>query len=351
MGISDHAHEGHPAPEGPETTPEHSQSTAAPSRIVVVEDDDDVRDLLSSFLSDEGYQVDAFAAGRPALAHVQRQPPDLVLLDIWLPDIDGYQICREIMERLGAAAPPVIFLTARTETAARVAGLDAGAVDYIPKPFEIDEVVARVRAALRSKAVRDALAAQAATDPLTGLLNRGQLDARAVEALALARRHGRPLAVLMVDIDHFKRINDTYGHQAGDATLREVARRIRRVSRASDIVGRYGGEEFVLLLPETDADGALAMAEKIRREIGTWPIVLSDVLPPTAPTTLEAGAAAAQASAGRREVRIQVSVGVACATAQMLDPAALYAAADRALYRAKAAGRNRVVLDQPDEHR
>src|SRR5581483_9003994 len=312
--------------------------------------DDDVRELLSSYLSDEGYQVDAFATGRPALAHIQRQPPDLVLLDIWLPDIDGYQICREIMERLGAAAPPVIFLTARTETAARVAGLDAGAVDYIPKPFEIDEVVARVRAALRSKAVRDALAAQAATDPLTGLLNRGQLDVRAAEALALARRHGRPLAALMVDIDHFKRINDTYGHQAGDAVLREVAGRIRRVSRASDVVGRYGGEEFVLLLPETDAAGALAMAEKVRREISTRQIVLPDVPAPAAPATLEAGAEA-QARAGRREVWIQVSVGVAGATAQMLDPAALYAAADRALYRAKAAGRNRVVLDQPDEHR
>src|SRR5205823_6087308 len=140
------------------------------------------------------------------------------------------------------------------------------------KPFAQAELIARVRAALRTKAVRDGFAEQATRDGLTGVLNRRELDAQAEGAVALALRHGRPLACLMVDIDHFKRINDHFGHAAGDAVLREVAVRISAVCRASDIVGRYGGEEFLLLLPEAAASGAVETGDKLRGALADDPV-------------------------------------------------------------------------------
>jgi diguanylate cyclase (GGDEF)-like protein len=208
---------------------------------------------------------------------------------------------------------------------ARVAGLDAGAVDYIVKPFEQAELVARVRAALRTKAVRDGLAEKATRDGLTGLLNRQAVDERADAAVRLAERHGRPLACLMTDMDHFKRINDEYGHAAGDEVLREAARRIVDACRASDVVGRYGGEEFVLLLPETRASEAVTTGDKIRRVISEHPVEFEGLAIP-----------------------VTASVGVAAWDGSM-EASMLYRAADQALYRAKRRGRNVTELHCSDE--
>ena len=168
----------------------------------------------------------------------------------------------------------MIFLTAHAHTAARVEGLDAGAVDYIVKPFEHPELTARVRAALRTKTVRDVLATEAATDALTGLLNRSQLGPSLDGLVAAARRFGRPLGCLMADIDHFKALNDAHGHLAGDQVLREVAARFRAGQRESDVLVRFGGEEFLALLPETDALGARTLAERLRVRIGGSPIAI-----------------------------------------------------------------------------
>ena len=224
---------------------------ANPLPLVLVADDDGVtRAVVSAWLARSGYAIVAARDGEEALRLTGERSPDLLLVDVTMPGLDGYDVCRAI--QTGAEAPPpLIFLTAHGDTAARVTGLDAGAVDYIVKPFDQDELVARVRAALRTKSVRDGLARQAAHDPLTGLLNRRELDARAVGAVALAKRHGRALSCLMLDIDHFKGINDEHGHAAGDVVLHETARRLTAACRVSDIVARYGGEEFVLLLPET----------------------------------------------------------------------------------------------------
>jgi two-component system cell cycle response regulator len=215
----------------------------------------------------------------------------------------------------------VIFLTAHTHTDARVAGLDAGAVDYIVKPFANEELVARVRAALRTKAVHDGLAERAARDGLTGLFNRRELDTRAHQAVALADRHARPFSCLLLDIDHFKLVNDTHGHAAGDTVLREAAQRICDASRISDIVGRYGGEEFVVLLPETDGPAAVAAADKLRALLADSPVPV-----------------------GRGRISIRASIGVATWDDSMRTPSDLYAAADGALYRAKALGRDRTEL-------
>ena len=292
--------------------------------LVLVADDDGVtRAMVSAWLRDSGLDVVAARDGDEALVVATEQQPDLLLVDVTMPGRDGYDVCRAI-QAASAVPPPVIFLTAHATTTARVAGLDAGAVDYIVKPFEQAELIARVRAALRTKAVRDGFVEQATRDGLTGLLNRREIDAHAEAAVSLAHRHGRSVSFLMVDIDHFKRINDRYGHAAGDEVLREVARRIFAACRTSDVVGRYGGEEFLLLLPETFADDAITTGNKIRRVLSEEPVKCGDL-----------------------RIAVTASVGVA-----ELDPgmktAELYEAADRALYRAKELGRNRTELHRPD---
>jgi two-component system cell cycle response regulator len=202
-----------------------------------------------------------------------------------------------------------------------VAAQDGEEALRLAAEHEPDLLLARVRAALRTKAVRDGFVEKAASDGLTGLLNRRELDLRAEAAVALALRHGRALSCLMVDLDHFKQINDRHGHAAGDAVLREAAERISSSSRASDVIGRYGGEEFLLLLPETDARAAVATGDRLRLGLSKAPFHV-----------------------GGAELTVTASVGVAVWDEPMMTTAALYAAADDALYRAKELGRNRTEL-------
>ncbi len=218
--------------------------------------------------------------------------------------------------------PAVIFLTGRDATADRVTGLDAGAVDYVAKPFDPAELVARVQAAVRMKLRMDDLSRRAVTDPLTGMLNRAELDQRTVEQMALASR-GRSFACVMIDIDHFKLLNDRHGHAAGDEVLREVARRIRSSVRLSDLVFRYGGDEFLVLVLDADAARAEVVGKTLLRVIGCSPVPVGDGLVP---------------------VDISVSIGVAGWQLEMLEPEDLFAAADAALYRAKRLGRARVAV-------
>ena len=289
--------------------------------VVLVADDDRVtRAMVSSWLSGAGYEVIGAADGEQALELAREHDPDLLLVDVTMPGRDGYEVCRAIQAE-SRTPPPVIFLTAHSQTNARVAGLDAGAVDYIVKPFANEELVARVRAALRTKAVHDGLVETASRDGLTGVFNRRELDARAAQTVALAARHGRPVACLLLDIDHFKQVNDVHGHAAGDTVLRESARRICEASRISDIVGRYGGEEFVVLLPETDGEGAVAAADKLRAALASTVVVV-----------------------GETSITVRASVGAAVWGDTMSTVADLYAAADRALYRAKELGRDRTEL-------
>ena len=293
--------------------------------MLVVDDDADIRALLTIGLRRAGYDVLSAADGDEGLRLARELLPDLALLDVSMPGRNGYEVCHELQTH-GRSAPPVIFLSAQRETDDRVAGLDSGAVDYVGKPFEFDELSARVRAALRTKGVRDALATAAVRDPVTGLLNRLGLDERAAEAVAAASRYGRALSCVMLDVDHFKGINDVHGHAAGDAVLREVAARLGGCARKSDPVGRYGGEEFVVLLPETDIDGAGVVAEKL---IG----VLRDSAVSIGPNVA---------------VRVTASAGVAALAQEMTSYESLYAEADRALLEAKRLGRDRVGFARSD---
>lgn len=298
---------------------------AQKSLVLVADDDRVTRAMVSSWLTNAGYEVAAAADGDEALRVVREREPDLLLVDVTMPGRDGYEVCREIQAE-STTPPPVIFLTAHGQTNARVAGLEAGAVDYIVKPFANEELIARVRAALRTKAVRDGLVERASRDGLTGLFNRRELDIRADEAIALTARHSRPLACLLVDIDHFKAINDAHGHAAGDAVLREAAQRIRNAVRISDIVGRYGGEEFVILLPETGGREGVAAANNVRERLAISPIETDEAT-----------------------IAVRASIGVATWDSTMRTRADLYAAADRALYEAKELGRDRTQLHDPPE--
>jgi diguanylate cyclase (GGDEF)-like protein len=291
--------------------------------ILIADDDPDILMLLGLLLERDGYRVVRASDGVEALKLARETLPDLCVLDVSMPGADGYDVCREL-QSLGPVAPPVIFLTANAHTSARVNGLDAGAVDYVVKPFDRDELKARVRAALRQKTARDVLAVEAATDTLTGLLNRSQLESTADELVALAERSERPLSCLMIDLDHFKHVNDTHGHAAGDAVLVETARRFAGTVRKVDVLVRYGGEEFLVLLPDTPVVGAITIAARLRESLEVGPVVFSG-------------------DEGTVAIPVRASVGIGTWSPGM-SAGDLIAQADRALYRAKALGRDRVEL-------
>ncbi len=259
------------------------ETQARPALILVADDEPINRSLIQRRLERAGYQVLTAENGSEAVEKTLATLPDLVILDIMMPIMDGLEACRRIKDDETTRDVPVIFLSARDETEVKVSGLSMGANDYISKPFKAEELLARVDVAMRLKHERDNLRAsaeearahaelaqeRAVTDALTGLLNRYGLQRALAREHAEARRYERPLACLMIDLDDFKKINDTHGHSAGDTALKQVATILTKVVRRSDMVFRYGGEEFLVLLPETDLEGAAALAEKIRESAST----------------------------------------------------------------------------------
>jgi two-component system cell cycle response regulator len=295
-------------------------------KILVADDDPLSRRLLEACLGEAGYDVTVAVDGAEALRMIgQPDSPRLLVLDRVMPQMDGVDVCRAI--RKGAAEPYVyiILLTGRSEQEEIVEGFEAGADDYITKPFEIQELKARVRTGARIVerqeqliATREQLRVDAMYDALTGLLNRAAFFDIFKKDVARAERQKTPLALIMADLDHFKDTNDRYGHLAGDAVLGEAARRLRAALRASDSIGRYGGEEFVIVAPGCTATVAATLAERFRLCISATPIdVASD------------------------SISVTMSFGVA-ATSDMTKSSQLLRAADEALYRAKNGGRNTV---------
>ena len=305
---------------------------AASPTILVADDEPVNRTLLQRLLEREGYYVIAARNGSEAVEQARVALPDLVLLDVMMPEMDGLDACRLIKETEATRDIPIIFLSARDETEMKVSGLGLGADDYISKPFEAEELIARVHVAIRLKRERDQLRlsaeeasvradlaqARAMTDALTGLLNRYGLQHTLAREHAEARRYQRQLSCVLIDLDNFKTINDTYGHAIGDLTLQQVAGILREAVRASDTVFRYGGEEFLVLLPETDLDGAVALAEKIRTSAALRPF-----------------------GDGAQVFSLTLSAGASnlCTDESGHD---MIARADMALYHAKEQGRNRV---------
>ena len=295
-------------------------------RILVAEDERMSRTQLQGLLQRWGYTVDVVADGTAALDVLQsNDPPDLAVLDWVMPGVDGIDVCRTI--RKGKSEPYiyVILLTGQDSKTDMLAGFDAGADDYITKPFEAQELKARVQTGARIAELqqqlittREQLRFQGLRDSLTHVMNRVAFFELYDREVARARRTRASLALIIGDVDHFKRINDEFGHVAGDDVLRETARRLRLAQRACDAVARYGGEEFVVLAPDCDEPGGRGLAERFRSAIESEPM-------PFAHGT----------------ITVTMSFGVA-ATSNMDEAEKLLQIADERLYRAKNAGRNRV---------
>ena len=307
-------------------------------RILVVDDHEDNIELLRARLEARGYDVDGARDGQEALDQVEKVCPDLILLDVMMPKIDGIEVVRRLKARTAANELPfipVIMQTALDSTENKVEGLDAGADDYITKPINFAELEARVNSLLRIKALQSSLSARekelrelndklrqiSLTDGLTQIENRRSLEDRLNEMWQHSVRLHEPIAVVMCDIDKFKSVNDQHGHQAGDAVLKEFAQILRNEAREIDRVGRYGGEEFLLILPGTVLDAAVTFAERLREKVAKHTFSYTGG---TLCRTMSCGVA------GSPHPRIK-------------DQEALLKASDEALYVAKETGRNRVI--------
>ena len=318
------------------------QHTKPPSVFIV----DDVPiniQVLSTILSEEKYNIAVATNGEQALKMIRDVDPDIVLLDIMMPGIDGFEVCKELKSCQETLGIPIIFLTARTDTEDIINGFHHGAVDFVTKPFNTTELKARVRTHIELKRSRDLivemnkrllseieekermakdrerlvkeLEKMAITDSMTALYNHRHSIELLKKEIAEAKRYSQPLSLLMLDIDHFKSVNDTYGHPDGDTVLIEVSATIKELLRDSDHAGRYGGEEFIVVLPHTATKEAHITAERIRKNVEAikWDI---------------------------EGLRITISAGVA--TFDNETPSDLIKKADHLLYQAKNNGRNQV---------
>jgi diguanylate cyclase (GGDEF)-like protein len=299
-------------------------------KVLIAEDDSISRRMLEAFLVKWGYEVMVATEGEEAWGILQgNDAPRLAILDWMMPGRDGIDICRSVRQRKGRPYTYILLLTARGQKEDIVEGLEAGADDYVTKPFDPYELRARLRAGRRIVELqeqllqaREALRDQASRDPLTDLWNHGTILAILRKEVARASRTHGPFAVAMADVDRFKAINDTYGHPAGDAVLREASRRLRGAMRTYDSLGRYGGDEFLAVVPGCDPADAARFAESFRARIDRKAIETPEGL---IAVTLSLGVVALD---DLRDVKSDTLIRVA----------------DAALYRAKIAGRNRVAL-------
>jgi two-component system, cell cycle response regulator len=298
-------------------------------RVLIAEDDPVHRRLIEHLLEGWGYTVLAAADGAAAWRLLESEPAiPLVIADWEMPEMDGLALCRAIRGRFTEPYVYVILLTARDERDDMLQGFEAGADDYLTKPVHHSELNARIRAAkrildLQQKLLeaQERLRVQAMYDALTGIFNRGAVFEALRQELDRAKRQQSPLAAIMIDLDHFKQVNDQHGHLVGDQVLRETAQRIRRAVRKYDTVGRYGGEEFLVVAPGFAGAAAMDFAERLRLAFASSPIQTSG---PAIPVTLSLGVVAVERGW----------------SVELTD---LLSAADDALYRAKSGGRNRAV--------
>jgi len=299
-------------------------------KILIADDSPVSRHLLEATLRKWGYEVMVACDGAEALQILEREDaPALIILDWMMPGVTGLEVCQRIRQRGSEPYIYILLLTSKSQKEDLIEGMDAGADDYITKPFDQSELQVRLRAGTRLVdlqaqllSAREALREQATRDSLTRLWNRSSILEALTRELARAQRGSSPLGVVMVDLDHFKHINDNHGHPAGDAVLREAARCMHSSVRQYDAVGRYGGEEFLILLPNCGEADSCSQAERLRKQLAQTDIRFNDI-----------------------SFRITASFGVTAAVPG--DPwtaEGLIRKADEALYVAKRSGRNRVEI-------
>lgn len=290
--------------------------------ILVVDDQSNNVRLLKDILEDENYTVFTTDNGLSALEMVKSLKPDAILLDIMMPAMDGFEVCRELKKELDSKDIPVIMVTAKTESYDLKKALEIGAFDYIKKPIDEIEVIARVQSALRFKKHQDQLNEMASKDSLTGIYNHALLIELFEKELHKQERNGYMVSYVMLDIDFFKKVNDTYGHVPGDIVLKELSTILSNSIRSSDIVGRYGGEEFSIVFPDTDADTAYRLCERIRETVEKYEFNIGDQF-----------------------IKITISMGIFCKKSNDdISSKDAIKNADEALYLAKKNGRNRVEV-------
>lgn len=304
--------------------------------ILVVDDVKMNLQVMANILDHEGYEVTLVSNGYQALERVYSAQPDLILLDLMMPEISGLEVCEKIQADPDLADIPIIFLSASQEQEHLLEAFEKGAVDYVTKPFNTAELLARVKMHLELKYSRQKLKKLleeqvelvqqlerlANTDALTGIWNRRYLLTIAAQEINRSQRYNFSFSVLLIDIDYFKKINDTYGHNVGDEVIIFMTQIVIDNLRKPDCFGRFGGEEFVVLLPETDTDEALIVAERIRSSIQNQSITVED-----------------------KKVSITISIGVSSYYLGDKTIDAIIQRSDQALYQAKNQGRNRVIVD------
>jgi two-component system cell cycle response regulator len=307
-----------------------------PRRILIVDDDVARRELFARVLGHEGYEIDVLGDGSELVARVREHPPDLVLLDVMLPEVSGFELCGDLRMIDDMRLTPIIMITsAFQDEASVVRGLLSGADDYVTTPTRLDELRARVRVQLRNrrdremlqwaKAQRATLKTAAMSDELTGLANRRAAD----QLLDAALAGGERVLAILIDVDHFKQVNDVFGHPAGDLVLMQVARAIKASTRGADLAARYGGEEFLVVVRGAGLEVASRIGDRYRSAV----------------RRVELPAVAA--AAGRASGPVTVSIGIAGIAHDGAGARrALLAAADAALYEAKDTGRDRVVVQR-----
>jgi diguanylate cyclase (GGDEF)-like protein len=308
-----------------------------PMKVLVAEDNPIFQSMLSNMLTKWGYQPVIAHDGNEAWEALQQPDgPQLAILDWMMPGLNGVDVCRGVRAAGREPYVYILLLTSRADSKDLIEGMEAGADDYVTKPFQTHELRVRLRAGRRILelqqqllAAREALREQATHDGLTGLLNRNAILEMLHKELARASREGHALSLLMVDLDRFKQINDTHGHAIGDAVLRETARRMKEAVRSYDSVGRYGGEEFLIVLPGCDGERAFTQAERIRETVAGSPFVSGGH---SLPVSCSIGASS-RVFAGDGSSHGALDVNGNC----------LLREADMAMYRAKGEGRNRVV--------
>ena len=304
-------------------------------RILIVEDNRPQAEAAMKLLRGEGYEVEWAADGKSAIKLAASGRYDLVMLDVVLPDMQGTQICQWLKSNAPTRRIPVIMVTAKDSIEDMVTSLDSGADDYLHKPYVDVELKARIKAHLRTKALQDDLTDSnakleelldevrrlAITDPLTGLYNRRHFTSMLEKEFSRVRRYKTELGCMIIDVDFFKKINDTLGHHAGDTVLSELAGILSEGLRKADIICRWGGEEFVVLLPQTGQDKVMEVAERLRHTVEEYRFLKHP------------------------DLKVTVSIGVSTWPSEGMDsPDTIINTADEALYKAKNAGRNRIAL-------
>ncbi len=295
-------------------------------KILIIDDSPDELAVAKSRLAKECEHILCAESGKAGLETAKQEKPDLILLDVDMPDMSGFDLCRALKADPELCMIPVLFLSGLVSGEDKIRGLDLGGIDYITKPFDSFELQARVRAALRSKNLQDLLIEYAHIDPLTGLPNRRALMERLQLEWMRMERHGQPFSLVMADIDHFKKVNDVYGHIVGDQLLQEIANVFAKRCRKIDMPARYGGDEFAIIVSQATAESTRCMAERCRQEV-------EKIRLPVNSETIGATATFGVAEAGKST-----------------SPENLIEHADEALYKAKVSGRNKVAIYEETGH-